>query len=383
MKHHHRLVLPLAAAALWLPAFAQGCSGGDGGSGNGSCDKGTSAKVEAFAGAVDKLVSLSEGLALKVGTACAAIATDLGKTPPTLGKPQDSGFDDRVNQACLMAKAAVDAEVKAGVTIGVVLVGGECSIDAKAQFDCEAKCAVSGSCDPGSIEARCDPGELSGQCSATCTGACSVTSGSVDCAGDCSAKCNGMCEGTCVATGKAGACTGACKGKCTGGCPGTCKVVAPTAKCGGSCKGGCSVKYTAPKCEGVLKAPMCNIDADCEAGCNAQAQFNATCSPPTIDIEVTGMASAKLASTLKTNLPAIVLAAVDEGKDVLDAAGDVLSKGGAAFGAAFNTTACALQYGLTVAGNTQITLTASAHVTTAVDASGKVAASAGVSGGVM
>jgi hypothetical protein len=383
MKHHHRWVLPFAAAALWVPAFAQGCGSSDGGGiASGACDKGTAAKVEAFAGAVDRLNNLSAKLSTDVGKACAAIATDLGKMPPAIGTPDSAGFADRINQACTMAQAAIDAEVKAGVSIGVVLVGGECSIDAKAQFDCEANCAVNGTCDPGTIEARCEPAQLSGQCGATCTGSCTVTTGSVDCAGECSGTCNGMCEGTCVATGKSGACNGACKGKCSGGCTGTCAVVAPTAKCAGSCKGGCSVKYTAPKCEGVLKAPSCNIDADCEAGCNAQAQFNATCSPPVIDVEVTGMANAKLAATLKTNLPAIVLAAIHEGADVANAALDVVQKGGPAFAAGFANVVCAVQYGLTVAGNAQITLTASANLTTSVDASGKVATSAGVKGGV-
>ncbi len=375
MKTSARWVLPTAAVALALPALASGGCLADG-----PCDPSTGGKIAAFAGAVDALVKTANKLKVTVGTSCAAIATDLGqKNVPSVKDPNDPKFDDNLQQACTMAQAAIQLEIDAGATIGVEVIPGQCSIDAKAQFSCEAECSVSGSCDPGSIEVRCEPGELSGQCDAQCQGSCTVTSGTVDCQGQCSGACSGDCGGTCVATGAKGACNGKCNGACNGKCTGTCSIIPPSAKCQGSCKGGCSISYKAPKCEGKLKPPSCDVDADCEAGCNAQAQFKAECSPPQINVVIGGKASVNLKSTLSANLPALFIAGIEQGKDVVLAAGDVADKAVPAAEAALGVAACFFKYGADLASNFGASISASASVSVSIQASASVSAKAGAS----
>jgi hypothetical protein len=372
----HRLVLPLAFAALAFPGLtAAGC-----GSINPTCDETIGARLEAFSNAADALVAASTKLKGSVGASCVAIATDLGqKDVPDLSNTDDPDFDAKLQAACTLANQGIDAELKAGAKLSIEVIGGQCTIAANAQFDCEANCSVTGTCDPGSIEVRCSPGELSGSCEAQCTGECTVTAGSVECEGGCSGTCQGDCSGECAVKDGNGKCAGKCTGTCSGQCTGTCKAVPPAATCSGSCKGGCSVDYKAPVCEGKITPPMCDLDADCQAGCSAQAQLEAECTPPTIKVTLTGGVTGKLGSTLEKNLPALYSAAVDQGQNFIEAAADVATKSVDAADAALDSVACVATYGADLVSRFEASVSASVSVSVSIQASASVSAKAGSS----
>ncbi|MBM4356490.1 MAG: hypothetical protein FJ096_00110 [Deltaproteobacteria bacterium] len=370
-----RYVLPLGMALIAMPGLtATGCGSLD----PASCDETIAARIEAFTVAVDALVKVSGELKASVGASCVAIAKDLGQANvPELGDPADPQFDQNLQAACTLANAGIDAEFKAGAKIAVEVIGGQCTIAADAQISCEASCTVTGQCDPGTLEVRCEPGELSGTCEAECKGECTVTTGGVECEGECSGACTGTCDGECAVKDSNGKCTGKCEGSCKGSCTGTCSVVPPSAKCSGSCKGGCSVEYKAPACEGKLEPPKCDLDADCQAGCNAQAQLQAECTPPEIKVTVDGGVSGKLGSTLETNLPALYTAAVDQGQKVIEAAVDVAERSGPAAAAVLDSVGCVAQFGANVAAQFEAAATASVSVSVSIEASASVSTKAG------
>jgi len=355
--------VPVLALGLAAPMLlASGCSD------DLTCDDSIVAKVEAFQGAVDALVKVSGDMKASVGVACANIANDLGQTGvPDVSDPTALSDDD-VTTACNLAKAGITASINASGSISVQVIGGECHVKADAQISCEASCSVDGSCDPGTVDVRCDPGELSGSCSAECTGSCTVETGSVDCQGGCSGTCNGDCSGACGA-----GCSGKCDGTCTGQCTGTCDVVAPSATCSGSCKGGCSVEYTAPKCEGELKPPSCDIDAECKGGCNAQGNLEAECTEPQIIIE----GNADLKATLEANLPAIFLVFKVQGALVLDSAAYVAQTAGGVAEAAVGVPACVAKFAGDLVAQFSGAVSASASVSVSVSASADVGGSTG------
>jgi hypothetical protein len=370
-----RFVLPLGLAVIAMPGLtATGCGALD----PSSCDETIAARIQSFTAAVDALVKVSGELKSSVGASCVAIAKDLGQVDvPELGDPTDPMFDQNLQAACKLANAGIDAELKAGAKLAIEVVGGQCTIAANAQLSCEASCTVSGTCDPGTVELRCEPGELSGSCEAECQGSCTVTTGSVECEGECSGSCNGQCDGVCAAKDGSGKCVGKCEGSCKGSCTGTCTVVPPSAKCSGSCKGGCSVDYKAPVCEGKLEPPKCDIDADCQAGCNAQAQLEAECTAPEIKVTVEGGVSGNLGTTLEKNLPALYTAAVDQGQKVIDAAVDVAERSGPAAAAVLDSVGCVAQFGADVAAQFEAAASASISVSVSIQASAEVSAKAG------
>jgi hypothetical protein len=339
-------------------------------------------KVKAFVQAASDLQTIATKMETDVLAACIAIDTDLGVTDTWSAK---SSKDDQLTEACNQASTKINAILQAGVaaqvTCGLSMSGGECTVDAQAQVNCEGQCKADVSCQEPDITVRCSPGDLSvqcsgnctanatcegsatakancqGTCSADCSGECDVTAQapSVNCQGTCSGKCTGTCDGN-SASGVA--CAGVCKGKCdanctyTGGvqahcegsckgtCTGDCKIDANAkVQCGGnvSCKGGCDVQGTAPKCEGKLTPPKCQGDANCQASCSSSAQASAKCTAPTVALECQGTVSSdlqKLIATLQKNLPNILLAAQAEGKLAIDAAGTVVTTGGAVVSAA-------------------------------------------------
>lgn len=364
-------------AILTLPGLtATGCGALD----PSACDETIAARIESFTAAVDALVKVSGEMKASVGASCVAIANDLGQeNVPELGDPSGDGFDQNLEAACSLASAGIDAELEAGATISLEIIGGQCKIAADAQLSCEASCDVSGGCQPGSVELRCEPGELSGSCDAECTGSCTVTTGSVECAGECSGTCSGECDGTCATKDGNGNCTGKCSGKCSGSCTGTCSVVPPSAKCSGSCKGGCSVEYTAPSCEGELTPPSCDIDVDCQAGCDAQAKLEAECTAPEIKVTVEGGVSGNLGSTLEKNLPALYTAAFEQGEAVVNAAVLVAERSGPAVAAVLDSVGCVAQFGANVAGKFEAAASASVSVSVSVSASASVSGKAGAS----
>jgi hypothetical protein len=373
-KLHRFGAAPILMIGLGAPAlFASGC---DDDALGGNCAADIAVKFEQLSAAVEGLVKVSGQIKGSVAVACANIANDLGAADvPDVGNGSNVSDDD-MQAACAAANASLNAELDAGVSISISVAGGKCSVNAEAQFSCEASCSVDGSCDPGTLEARCDPGELSGSCAAECEGSCTVTSGSVECEGKCEGTCSGTCSGGCEGTQNGGTCDGICTGSCSGGCEGTCEVVAPGASCSGSCKGGCSVAYTAPSCEAELKPPSCELDADCQAGCDGQAKFEATCTPPEVIVVISGGASANLQATLEANLPAIFNAFEVQGKLVVDAAGQVATSFGAAAQAIVTVPACALKFGADFAADISGAASASASVSVSVSASAEVGGTA-------
>ncbi len=369
LKLHRCAALPLLSAALAAPALTRGgCSVDDL-----TCDSDIVASVEAFQGAVDALVKVSASLRGNIALSCANIAKDLGQANvPDVGADGSAATDDSLKEACNLATAALDAEFAAGVKVSLAIEGGKCSIDAEAQLSCEASCSAEGTCDPGSVEVRCEPGELSGSCSAECTGSCTVTTGSVACAGSCGGTCAGDCSGMCAAKDAQGKCAGKCEGSCMGQCTGTCEVVPPSAQCEGSCKGGCSVAITAPKCEAALEPPSCDIDVDCKGGCDATGKLEATCEAPKVKVFVEGSASANLQSTLEANLPNIFLAAETQGKLVVDAAAYVAETGLDVVTSAVAIPACIASVGADIAAKFEAAATASVSVSVSVSASASV-----------
>ena len=299
------------------------------------------ARVKVFMEASGRFEALGNLMISDVSTACINIAKAGGGDETKWAGKEGK---DLVDAACGEAAARIDAVLaaNASASLEILVTGGECKASLEAAGTCNAKCDIDGKCG-GSVTAECEPGKLAGSCSAECTGSCSVTSGSVECAGECSATCNGTCQGTCEATGTSGACNGRCTGTCSGSCTGTCEVVAPQATCSGTCEGECSVAFTAPECHGQVTA-SCDVDADCEASCNASVQAEATCTPPTVVINVSGQASAELTAliaALEVELPKLLLtfqvrgeAAVASIKALVDAgaslSADVTSLGGKA-----------------------------------------------------
>jgi hypothetical protein len=359
---------PLLLAGLVAPVALSGCDDDPT-----ECDFVLKNRIESFQVAVDALANVSGEIKANIAGACIKIANDLGAE----GVPADMGAatsDDDLTTACDLATAAIDAELSGGVEITLQIVGGECHVNAQAQFSCEASCQVDASCSPGSVEARCDPGEISGTCTAECEGSCTVESGSVQCEGGCSGTCQGMCEGTCEGMENNANCNAKCEGSCMGSCTGTCDVVPPTAMCEGSCKGGCSATYEAPQCEAELTPPMCEVDADCQAGCEGSASIEAECTPPSITVEIEG--HAELAATLEANLPAIFLLAEVQGELVVTAGADVAGKAVGVFEGVVSDAGCALQYGAEIGAKFSGAVEASASVNVSVQASASVSGSA-------
>jgi hypothetical protein len=367
-----KALVPLMFAGLAAPGLLSGC-----GDAFGECDPNLAVKFKALNAAVNGLVTVSGEIKAGLAVACASIATDLGATDvPDVG--DGSGVsDDDLKAACASASASLDAEVQAGVTIALSIEGGSCEVNAEAQFSCEASCDVSGGCEPGSIDIRCEPGQLSGECTAECSGSCTVETGSVTCEGKCGGTCEGECSGMCEGGSGMNQCNGNCSGSCTGECSGTCEVVAPSASCSGSCKGECSVSFTAPSCEGTIEPPSCDLDVDCQAGCDGQAKFEAKCTPPKVTVNISGGASANLKTTLEANFPAIIELGETKAKLVVNAAGDVASAFGSAAAAIVTAPACALEFGADFGASIAGSVEASASVSVSVSASASVSGSAG------
>jgi len=323
------------------------------------------------------LVTLSTAMVKDVTDACVAIAT---ATKADATKWETLEGSDRAKAACDQASLGMDAVFKANamVTIGLIVEGGGCQASLTATSDCYAKCDVNAMCTPAQLEAKCEPGQLAGTCTAQCSGSCTAKAGAtVACNGTCGATCNGDCAGTCTVKDANGKCAGRCDGTCNGTCSGRCDYQAGAmASCDGTCKGDCSVAFQAPHCEGKLTPPECKIDSDCEAQCRAEVEAEATCTPPTVKLEVSGGASVQLTAlipVLETNLPRLLENLEGRGSAALDAAsaletvGENLGDAITSSGKAFVCTTLA----------TKAAVNASVDINVSVQASASVSAKAG------
>ena len=312
-----------------------------------------------------------------VGSACQAIAVDLGADAKSV-KVTDQAA--RTTAWCDLAVTQINTVLGGNIT--VVAQPPSCSFNASVQANCEAKCTVDASCEAklGDISVRCDPGELSGKCKEDCTGTCEGSANlAVNCEGTCRGTCDGDCSAGCSAMGPGNTCRGSCTGTCKGECRGSCEV-AKSAKvaCTGDCTGGCSIAVVAPKCKGELKEPeaSCKGSAECSGSCRASANAKAECTEPSVEVRFSGASSveADLAiASLRLNLPKIVAAAQGKVKLLAANAEELVtvtsSFAGKAKDLSVKAGLCAVPAGeaLAQAGtNLTATVTASAKILTAV-----------------
>ena len=428
MRLKKLVTVPTLVVGLALPGLID-C--GDGTSNPLTCDEfsaggsalaGVSidAKFKAFVTAAADLQAIATTMKTEVKTACANIATGLGETDSwTAQGDSDAAVSSACNAASAGIKAVMDAN--ANVTATVIVSGGQCSVAADAQLECEGSCKADVSCTEPMLEARCSPGDFSavcdaeckgsatcqgsamvqaecqGTCEAECTGTCSgACSGTITggCTGMCTGTCNGMatpaggmancmgtCEGKCTQPAASAMCSGKCEASCKGKCSGNCKLEASAnIKCGAnvSCKGGCTTTYTAPKCEAKLTEPKCMGDASCQASCSGRAQVKATCTKPTVKVVYSSNAEAivKLKGLLETNLPSIWLAAKTQGKLAGEAAVNLVATGKVAVSGVGSAGTKAIAC---VAAAAEASVKASASVSVSVEASASVSGSAGAS----
>jgi hypothetical protein len=285
--------------------------------------------------------------------ACRNIAVDLGNDPNDMGANGKAGVD-LMNFWCAQAVTQINATFTAtGVAKGALTINvtpAQCTASLQASATCQANCQVNGSCDIKANPPVCTGGKLDidckGECDVTaqaptidCTGSCmGMCSGSCEASpGGVAVDCQGTCQGTCAAgTGAGqtgiqadGSCNGKCQGKCVmsaqapsvscqGTCEGSCNAACTTSpgqasvKCSGSCK----ADYTPISCTGGTLSGGCNVDAHCQANCNASVDAKAECTPPTLTISVNGTVQASaqgqfnvLVNTIQTNVPKLFLIA--------------------------------------------------------------------------
>jgi hypothetical protein len=135
--------------------------------------------------------------------------------------------------------------------------------------------------------------------------------------------------------------------------------------------------YTAPKCEGEIKQPMCMADANCQASCQGHAEATAHCDPPSATLECSASATTDvqaLITTVGKNLPSIVAAVQTQGALAVKAAGHVVTTGTAVVQTAGSLGGKAL---LCATAAASASVKASASVNVSVMASASVSGSCG------
>jgi hypothetical protein len=305
-----------------------------------------------------------------VASACQTIAVDLGAEP---GAIKETEPDKRASAWCAEAITQINT-AKAGGTLTVRYQPPSCTIAANVQASCEAKCSANVMCEitPGEIIARCDPGKLSGQCEANCTGTCEGSANlAVNCEGTCQGTCEGQCSGNCSSTTTNGECKGSCDGQCTGQCRGSCAIDANAmVQCNADCTGGCEIEVKAPKCKAELQPPRaeCQGSAECSGSCEASASAKAECKEPSLEIEASAGLEV-LVSTLKLNLPKLVLVFKARGDLLASNASAVLETSGSITVDGTKAVACLIPAGAAIGqafANIDASLKASASVSGSV-----------------
>jgi modification target Cys-rich repeat protein len=303
-------------------------------------------KVRAFVASARDLVEVSSQVEAEAAEACRRIGQDLGMAPAELASQKDEpGESARV--ACNAVGARIDAMLRMGAIVRVSVQPPQCNANLDVQARCSGTCQVE--VDPGEIVARCEPARLSGYCSGRCTGGCEGT-------------CRGQCDGQCSARDASGQCVGRCSGTCSGACDATCHA---------HCEG----QWQAPRCEGYVQGP--SVDAECQASCNARAEFRGSCTPPQVAVQG-GQNVAdvmRLAATLQQNLPLLLHAEFALGKRLLASAETVVRVGAAlpnvlgdAGAEALACTAAAADASVVASARIRVSVEASASVTGRVGA---------------
>ncbi len=339
--------LALLAVAL-SPAVLEGCGAKDG---NPLCCNefkvgatidasiGGSAQSQVAVQAIADIGGIASAAIDDLTTACRGIAQDLDAPKADQDAAEANAEKNAKMKAwCELAvKQIGTVKASAGGTLTVKATPPVCQASISAKADCQAKCSGSAKCDIKANPPKCTGGQLTVSCKGDCTASAGA---SVSCEGSCSAHCTGSCtvqggidctgkcEGTCEAKAGVGTGTGAqADGTCQGTCKGSCSVTPPgvtcTGSCNGKCEGTCKGSATASvKCDGSCKGDFepiscsggkleggCQVEAKCDANCNGSVQAKANCTPPAIEVVFAGSANAdfaaKLAATLKANLPLV------------------------------------------------------------------------------
>ncbi len=313
-----------------------------------SADLAVNAKVAAFVSAARDLANVSVQIEGEAAEACRRMGRDLNIAEDTM-RPPGSEPGGEAKAACGALAARIDTLLGAGFRASVSVRPPMCTADVQGQARCSGSC--SGQIDPGRIVAECEPARLSGYCTGTCRGGCDGT-------------CRGQCDGQCSVRDASGQCAGRCSGTCHGGCDATCH-----ARCDG--------QWQAPRCEGYVQGPQ--VDAQCQASCNAKAEIRASCAPAQVLVQSSANTQdfARLAATLQANLPMLLHAELALGKRLIGTS-DVLVRVGADIPkiigqAGAEAVAC-------VAAAANASVTASARIKVSVQASASVSGRVGAGG---
>ena len=133
--------------------------------------------------------------------------------------------------------------------------------------------------------------------------------------------------------------------------------------------------YEAPRCETQLKPPSCQIDAECEAGCRAQASFQADCVPPTITIEGAETIDPQAVASLVEHFPTIINGAFIQGALLVEAGLEVSQTYPPAARAVAGIPQCLLFFADDLVSSADASVTAAATLSGSVQASVSVTAS--------
>jgi hypothetical protein len=355
-------------------------------------------RVKASLSAAASLKEISAKLEADVTAACGMLAKDLGAKDADLA-PKAAGPGKSAEAACqAAAKVVGDLKAKAKGKVEVKAKEPRCVASMDAMADCAGHCDAS--VKPGSAKVTCEGGKLSGACDAECKGTCTVEAGAAcegSCSGECkgtceagfSGKCDANCDGKCDGKNTKGQCAGTCDGKCSGGasgsCSGSCKGSCSAScdahakgKCAGECTGECSVEMKAPKCTGEVKPPQ--MSADCKASCNAKVSAQLTCTPPMVEIVISGSAdagaAAKLKAVLAKDLPAMLKITMGMKGSIEKAAAGAKASLEGVSGVVKGGAEAALKIGPCMAAAIQAQVEASASIDVSIHASASASASA-------
>jgi hypothetical protein len=337
------------------------------------------APIDGFFRATVNYATVATGVSAEMDTELGGIQTLFGisneelKASANLGAAITAKLQSKYKASLVVnaqpPKCAVDAKIAASLTARCQ-AEAECTVTpGQASFNCMGTCTVdvnaSGGCE-ANANLRCTAsgpavtcmGECSGtctvnlttaaSCSGNCVGTCSAAcSNDSDPSGNCNGQCAGMCTGRCELSGSAAA-------SCTGTCDGSCEYTPPTARCEGGAKAKCELNAQASatctgSCEGEFTPPKasCDASASCEATGRAEARFQVTCTPPSVEVKMVAQAGGAaqvevdfLLEELRQRLPR--LAAVQgHARLASDAAAELSTSGKTAI----NTTANAVLSG--------------------------------------
>jgi hypothetical protein len=132
--------------------------------------------------------------------------------------------------------------------------------------------------------------------------------------------------------------------------------------------------FTQPTCEGQLKPPSCNLDAECETACSGQGTITATCTPPKVTILVSSDPTLK--TTLAAHMPDVIAVAA-QGALVAKAAADVSTTAQNVITEVGNSIGCAAIFGAEEITKIQGSVSASLSISVSVMGSASVIAAVG------